>query len=108
MGKLLTFYFDEKEIRGMIEKHLCDEINRPDWAKHLRKNECSLEINKAGEMVVSISGEFEEQGIQKIKGVVEDFVPKRVKDTLEDVGSLADDIRHVAKSALKRDKKKGI
>ena len=100
MSKLLTFYFSEKEVRKMVSNHLKDDLDRSDWASHLEKNEYSLEVNKSGELVVSIDGEFEEKGIQKLKDVVEDFVPKRVKDTLDDAGKLAGDIRNVAKTAV--------
>jgi len=100
MGKLLTFYFSEKEVRKMVANHLRDDLERSDWASHLEKNEYSLEVNKVGELVVSIDGEFEEKGIQKLKDAVEDLVPKKVKDTLDDAGKLADDIRSVAKTAI--------
>jgi len=100
MGKLLTFYFSENEVRKMVSNHFRNDLDRPGWAAHLEKNEYSLEVNKVGELVVSIDGEFEEKRIQKLKDVVEDLVPKRVKDTLDDAGKLADDIRNVAKTAI--------
>ena len=84
----------------MVANHLRDDLERSDWASHLEKNEYSLEVNKVGELVVSIDGEFEEKGIQKLKDAVEDLVPKKVKDTLDDAGKLADDIRSVAKTAI--------
>ena len=106
MSKLLTFYFSSGEVKSMVERHLRDNMDRSDWAEHLSKNEFSVEVNKAGELVVSIDGEFEEKGLRKIRGVVEEVMPKSVLSTIEDAGKIAEEIKSVAKTAMVRERKR--